>query len=126
MNDQTRQALAFIAKQIQELKIIQPHLVQAVNAVLAKEQFAKWKKQVVHQIGEHVAPAYQRRLSKDWLETTFAGADMYDELSDDVEMCLRQLYALSQEIETQGLPASDSADSPSARLPTHGQARRQS
>lgn len=111
MNDQTRQALAFLAKQIQELKIIQPHLVQAVNAVLAKEQFAKWKTQVVHQIGEHVAPAYQRRFSKDWLETTFAGADMYDELRDDVDMCLRQLYALSKEIETQGLSDSDSAES---------------
>ena len=39
---------------------------------------------------------------------------MYDELSDDIEMCLRHLYALSKEIETQGLPASDSAESPSA------------
>ena len=39
MNDQTKQAVEFIAKQIQELKIIQPHLVQAVNAILAKEQF---------------------------------------------------------------------------------------
>lgn len=113
MNSQTKQALAFIAKQIQELKIIQPHLVQAVNAVLAKEQFYKWKKQVVRQVGEQVGPAYQQRLSKDWLETAFAGADMYDELSDDIEMCLRHLYKLSKEIEAQGLPGADAGDSTS-------------
>ena len=108
MNDQTKQAVEFIAKQIQELKIIQPHLVQAVNAILAKEQFYKWKKQVVMLVGERIGPGYQKRLSKDWLETAFAGADMYDELSDDIEMCLRHLYKISQEIETQGLQGPDS------------------
>ncbi len=113
MNDQTKQAVEFIAKQIQELKIIQPHLVQAVNAILAKEQFYKWKKQVVTLVGERIGPGYQKRLSKDWLETAFAGADMYDELSDDIEMCLRHLYKISQEIETQGLQGPDSVETPS-------------
>ncbi len=110
MSDSTNPALEFLAKQIQELKIIRPHLVQAVNAVLAKEQFHKWKKQVVTLIGERVGPHYQQRLSKDWLETAFAGADMYDELSDDIEMCLRHLYKLSHEIETQGLQGRDSVE----------------
>ncbi len=113
MNDQAREAVKFIAKQIQELKIIQPHLVQAVNAVLAKEQFYKWKKQVVTLMGEKVGAGYQNRLAKDWLETAFAGADMYDELNDDIEMCLRHLYKLSQEIERQGLQGPDSVETPS-------------
>ncbi|MCY4613559.1 MAG: hypothetical protein OXB94_08075 [Nitrospira sp.] len=103
MSDQTKQALEFIAKQIRELKIIQPHLVEAVNAILAKEQFYKWKKQVVGMVGEQLGDGYRKRLSKDWLETAFAGADMYDELSDDIEMCLRHLYQISHEIETEGL-----------------------
>ena len=108
MSEQTREeALAFIAAQIREIKIIQPHLVQAVNAVLAKEQFYKWKKQVVTLAGEKLGTGYRQRLSKDWLETAFAGGDMYDELSDDVEMCLRHLYQLSHEIETRGLQGSD-------------------
>ena len=110
MSDSTMPELEFLAKQIQELKIIRPPLVQAVNAVLAKEQFHKWKKQVVTLIGEHVGPHYQQRLSKDWLETAFAGGDMYDELSDDIEMCLRHLYKLSHEIETQGLQGHDSVE----------------
>ena len=114
MSDSTTSARAFLARQIQELKIIQPHLVQAVNAVLAKEQFHKWKKQVVMLIGEQVGPHYQQRLSKDWLETAFAGGDMYDELSDDIEMCLRHLYNLSHEIETQGLQGRDSVEPLSA------------
>ncbi len=113
MSDQTKQALEFIAKQIRELKIIQPHLVEAVNAISAKEQFYKWKKQVVTLVGEKIGDGYRKRLSKDWLETAFAGADMYDELSDDIEMCLRHLYQLSSEIETQGLQASDSKETPS-------------
>ncbi len=110
MNDSIKPTLAFLAKQIQELKIIRPHLVEAVNAVRAKEQFLKWKKQVVTLVGERLGPHYQERLSKDWLETAFAGADMYDELSDDIEMCLRHLYKLSHEIETQGLQGHDSAE----------------
>ncbi|MCY3729489.1 MAG: hypothetical protein OXF97_10910 [Nitrospira sp.] len=107
MSDQTKQALEFIGKQIRELKIIQPHLLEAVNAILAKEQFYKWKKQVVTQVGEQLGTGYRKRLSKDWLETAFAGADMYDELSDDIEMCLRHLYQLSHEIETGGLQGQD-------------------
>ncbi len=112
MSDQTRQAVEFIAKQIRELKVIQPHLVGAVNAVLAKEQFYKWKKQVVTLVGEQLGAGYRKRLSKDWLETAFAGADMYDELSDDIEMCLRHLYQLSHEIETHGLQGPDETAPP--------------
>ena len=107
MSDQTKQAVEFIAKQIRELKVIQPHLVEAVNAILAKEQFYKWKKQVVALVGEQLGDGYRKRLAKDWLETAFAGADMYDELSDDIEMCLRHLYQISHEIETQGLQGPD-------------------
>ncbi len=110
MSDRPGLALEFLAKQIQELKIIRPHLEQAVNAVLAKEQFLKWKKQVLTLIGEKVGPGYRQRLSQDWVETAFAGGDMYDEVSDDIEMCLRHLYKLSHEIETEGLRGPDSAD----------------
>ena len=90
---------------------------EAVNAILAKEQFYKWKKQVVTLVGEKIGAGYRKRLSKDWLETAFAGADMYDELSDDIEMCLRHLYQLSSEIETQGLQASEFKRNPVNLMP---------
>lgn len=110
MSDSVKPALEFLAKQIQELKIIRPPLVQAVNAVRAKEQFHKWKKQVVMLVGENLGPQYQQRLAKDWLETAFAGSDLYNELSDDIEMCLRHLYNLSNEIATQGLEGHNSVE----------------
>jgi len=67
----------------------------------------KWKKFVVNAVSEKLGSNYGQRLSTDWLETTFAGGDMYDEISDDIDMCLRQLKKLMKEVETKGLEPVD-------------------
>ena len=103
MNDREQAAFAFLKKQLKDLETIQPHALQTTNAVLAKEQFLKWKHYVVGVVSEKLGGSYGQRLSKDWIETTFAGGDMYEEIADDIEMCLRQLNTLIREIEIKGL-----------------------
>ena len=112
MNDREQVALEFLKKQIKDLETIQPHALETTNAILAKEQFLKWKKYVVGAVSEKVGPTYGKRLSTDWLETAFAGGDMYDEIADDIEMCLRQLKHLIREVETKGLEPLASDDAP--------------
>jgi len=107
MNQHEQDAIDFLKKQLQDLETIQPHALQTTNAVLAKEQFLKWKKFVVNSVSEKLGPSYGRRLSIDWLETAFAGGDMYDEIADDIEMCMRQLKKLIKDVETQGLMPAD-------------------
>ena len=110
MNEREQAALAFLKKQLKDLETIQPHALQTTNAVLAKEQFLKWKKFVVNAVSEKLGPTYGKRLSVDWLETAFAGGDMYDEIADDIEMCLRQLKKLINDVETKGLEPLDTND----------------
>ena len=107
MNEKEQTALAFLKKQIKDLETIQPHVIQTTNAILAKEQFLKWKKFVVNAVSEKLGSNYGKRLAIDWLETAFAGGDMYDEIADDVDMCLRQLRNLTKEVETKGLDSVD-------------------
>ena len=107
MNERKQTALEFLRKQLKDLEIIQPHALETTNAILAKEQFLKWKKFVVDSVSEKLGPSYGKRLSIDWLETAFAGGDMYDEIADDIEMCIRQLKGLIKEVETKGLEPVD-------------------
>ena len=107
MNEREQNALVFLKKQIKDLETIQPHVLETTNAILAKEQFLKWKKFVVNEVSEKLGSNYGQRLSIDWLETTFAGGDMYDEIADDIDMCLRQLKKLITEVETKGLEPVD-------------------
>ena len=107
MNEREQTALAFLSKQIKDLETIQPYVLETTNAILAKEQFLKWKKFVVDSVSEKLGSSYGKRLSIDWLETAFAGGDMYDEIADDIEMCLRQLKKLTKEVETKGLEPVD-------------------
>ena len=107
MNEREQTALAFLNKQINDLETIQPHVLETTNAVLAKEQFLKWKKFVVNAVSEKLGSSYGKHLSTDWLETAFAGGDMYDEIADDIEMCVRQLKGLIKEVETKGLEPVD-------------------
>ena len=107
MNEREQTALEFLRKQLKDLEIIQPHALETTNAILAKEQFLKWKKFVVDSVSEKLGPSYGKRLSIDWLETAFAGGDMYDEIADDIEMCIRQLKGLIKEVETKGLEPVD-------------------
>ena len=107
MNEREQTALEFLRKQLKDLEIIQPHALETTNAILAKEQFLKWKKFVVDSVSEKLGSSYGKRLSIDWLETAFAGGDMYDEIADDIEMCIRQLKGLIKEVETKGLEPVD-------------------
>ncbi len=103
MTEQEKVALEFLSQRLKELELIQSQAHKAVNAVLAKEQFQKWKKHTLMILSEKVGLVYAEDLSKDWVEGNFAGGDMYDELADDIEMCLRHLRKLEKDIETKGL-----------------------
>ena len=107
MNEREQTALAFLSKQIKDLETIQPYVLETTNAILAKEQFLKGKKVVGNEVSEKVGSGYGKRLSIDWLETAFAAGDMYDEIADDIEMCIRQLKGLIKEVETKGLESVD-------------------
>ena len=111
MNEREQTALEFLRKQLKDLETIQPHALETTNAILAKEQFLKWKKFVVDSVSEKLGSSYGKRLSIDWLETAFAGGDMYDEIADDIDMCLRQLKGLIKEVETKGLEPIDTDES---------------
>ena len=65
-------------------------------------------------MSEKLGSSYGKRLSIDWLETAFAGGDMYDEIADDIEMCIRQLKGLIKEVETKGLEPVDTDKASSA------------
>jgi len=104
-------ALKFLRHHVQEIEAIQKHVAQSLNAILAKEQFQKWKRKTLEKLSEQVGPGYANTLSPDWLEGTFAGADMYEEIEDDLDMCARQLKKLIKEIEANGLDAGRSEDS---------------
>lgn len=103
MSERDQVALGFLRQQVKDLEAIQSQAMNAVNAVLAKEQFQKWKRHVLTLLAEKVGSGYAKRLWKEWFETAFPGGDMYEELADDIDMCLRQLKKLTKEIETQGL-----------------------
>jgi len=103
MDNRANQAIDFLDRQVKDLEAFLVHVESLVNAIRAKEEFQKWKKQALAQLAEKVGASYAKKLSIDWLETAFAGGDMYDELTDDIEMCLRHLKKLRKEIETQGL-----------------------
>ncbi len=103
MTDREQAALEFLKKQLQDLEIIQPHALKTTNAIRAKEQFHKWKLFVIGAVAEKLGTTYGERLQIEWIETAYAGGDMYDEIADDIEMCLRQLKHLIREVGTKGL-----------------------
>ena len=104
MTEREQSALDFLHQQIQSLDIIHQEALNALNAVQGNERLQKWKKQVVLAVAEHISQEQGRRFSKDWLETSYVAGDLFDELSDDVEMCRRHLKKLAKEIQTNGLP----------------------
>jgi len=112
MSDRQQAALEFLKKQLKDLETIQPHALETTNAILAKERIHKWKLFVISAVGEKLGPTYGQRLQTDWIDTAYAGGDMYDEIADDIEMCLRQIKKLIFEVEKKGLEPLDSDDSP--------------
>ena len=104
MTAREQSALDFLQLQIQSLDTIHQEALNALNAVQGNDRLQKWKKQVVMAVTEHISQEQGKRLSTDWLETSYVAGDLFDELSDDVEMCRRHLKRLAKEIETNGLP----------------------
>ncbi|MFB3145613.1 MAG: hypothetical protein ACE1ZO_00680 [Nitrospirales bacterium] len=115
MTDREQAAVAFLKKQLQDLEIIQPHALKTTNAIRAKEQFHKWKLYVIGAVAERLGPTYGERLQIEWIDTAYAGGDMYDEIADDIEMCLRQLKHLIREVGTKGLEPQDTNDAPASQ-----------
>lgn len=114
MTDREQAALEFLKKQLQDLEIIQPHALETTNAIRAKEQFHKWKLYVIGAVTEKLGPSYGKDLQIEWIETTYAGGDMYDEIADDIEMCLRRLKHLIREVGTTGLKPQDGDEDPAS------------
>lgn len=98
-----QKALAYLRQLGRELAFLHEQSAKAINAVLAKEQFQKWKKQTLVVLGDKVGEEYAKALSKEWLEATFPGGDMYEELDFDIEMCVRHIKKLTRDIEARGL-----------------------
>lgn len=104
MSDQTSELLSYIQKQLGELHIIHEQAEKALNAVQGKDHLTQWKKKVVAELSPFVSPAYRQHLSKEWLETTYFVGDVFDELSDEVDMCRRHLKKLAKDIQSSGIP----------------------
>ena len=104
MTERDQNAIDYIQKQLQDLDGIHQKALDALNAVQGKDRLQNWKKQVVGGIAERVSPEHGKQFSKDWLETSYFVGDLFEELSDEVEMCRRHLKKLAKEIQLNGVP----------------------
>ena len=108
MTERDQVAFDYIQSQIQSLEVIHQQALDALNAVQGRDRVQEWKKKVVGEIGEKVSQEHGKQFSRDWLETSYFVGDLFDELSDEVEMCRRHLKKLAKEIQTTGLPSESS------------------
>lgn len=104
MTDQSSELLAYIESRLTELNTIHEQAEKALNAVQGKDHVTKWKRKVVEELKPLVSPAYLQNLSSEWLETSYFVGDVFDELSDEVDMCRRHLKKLAKEIQSSGIP----------------------
>ena len=112
MTEREQAAVEFIGETLQELESIHAKALDALNAVQGKDQLQSWKKQALVALARKVGEEHARQLSKDWLETSYFVGDLFDELSDEVEMCRRHLKKIVKEIQTKGLPDCPPSDQP--------------
>ncbi len=104
MTEREQEAVDFIRLKVEELGQIHDKALEALNAVQGRDQVVKWKKEALDALRGKVSEAQSKQLSKDWLETSYITGDLFDELSDDVDMCRRHLKKLIKDIEKNGLP----------------------
>ena len=104
MTDQSPDLLGKIQNHLAELNTIHSQAEKALNAVQGIDHLTRWKRKVVEELTPFVSPAYLQHLSNEWLETTYFVGDVFDELSDEVDMCRRHLKKLAKEIESSGIP----------------------
>ena len=93
------EAVAFLHGRIEDLKIIQANAKKTTNAIAEKDKFLKWKKETIALVSENVGEVFAKQLTSDWIDLTFASGDVFEELYDDIDMCLRHLKKLAKEIE---------------------------
>ena len=104
MTEREQAAVDFIRLKIEELGQIHDKALDALNAVQGRDQVVQWKKDALSALTGKISEAHEKQLSKDWLETSYITGDLFDELSDDVDMCRRHLKKLIKDIEVHGLP----------------------
>lgn len=104
MTEREQEAVDFIRLKVEELGQIHDKALEALNAVQGRDQVVKWKKEALDALRGKVSEVQSKQLSKDWLETSYITGDLFDELSDDVDMCRRHLKKLIKDIEKNGLP----------------------
>ncbi len=104
MTEREQAAVDLIQLKIKELGEIHDKALEALNAVQGRDQVVKWKKEALDGLRGKISEAHEKQLSKDWLETSYIVGDLFDELSDDVDMCQRHLKKLIKDIEKNGLP----------------------
>ncbi len=104
MTEREQAAVDFIQMKLKELEEIHAKALNALNAVQGRDQVVKWKKEALGELQGKISEAHSKQLAKDWLETSYIVGDLFDELSDDVDMCRRHLKRLAKDIDTNGLP----------------------
>ncbi|RMH06014.1 MAG: hypothetical protein D6704_08210 [Nitrospirae bacterium] len=102
----SREAQVYLQQLLRDLEAIRREAANAVNAVLAQEQFRKWKKQAIASLEEKIGVASTQQLAQAWLHTAYPGGDLYEELADDIEMCIRHVKKLLKTLESQGISKS--------------------
>lgn len=105
MTEREQAAIDFILFKLDELEQIYEKALDALNAVQGRDQVVKWKKEALDALEGKISEAQSKQLTKDWLETSYITGDLFDELSDDVDMCRRHLKKLLKDIQAHGLPA---------------------
>ncbi|WP_447970255.1 hypothetical protein [Nitrospira sp. M1] len=104
MTEREQAAIDSIQLKLKELEQIHAKALEALNAVQGRDQVVKWKKEALDSLKGKISEAVERQLAKDWLETSYIVGDLFDELSDDVDMCRRHLNKLLKDIQVHGLP----------------------
>ncbi|GJL51554.1 hypothetical protein [Candidatus Nitrospira salsa] len=104
MTEREQEAIDFILLKLKELEQIHEKALEALNAVQGRDQVVKWKKEALDSLKGKISESIEKQLAKDWLETSYIVGDLFDELSDDVDMCRRHLKKLLKDIQTHGLP----------------------
>ncbi|NKB80934.1 MAG: hypothetical protein GKS05_03360 [Nitrospirales bacterium] len=105
MSQPSNEALAFLHGQIEDLTTIQARAKKTTNAMAETEKFLQWKKETLALISQNVGETFAKQLTGDWLEVTFAGGDVFEELEDDIDMCLRHIKKLARDIERSSPPS---------------------
>ena len=103
-SDKKEELLKYIQVHLEELNLIHDQAEKALNAVQGKDHVTKWKRKVVEGLTPYVSPVYLKHITKEWLETVYFVGDVFDELTDEVDMCRRHLKKLAKDIRISGIP----------------------